>query len=134
MEPLAPALVVPDVNDSDPLTPTVPAFALLTEREPLEVATPSPLFKVSAPPVCELLEPDARVKVPPTPMSPLPTAMVTIPPVPPVAAPLPMKTEPLTPELLVPEANNTEPLTPAVPAFPDIMERAPLEVATPRPL
>ncbi|MEC8428447.1 MAG: hypothetical protein VXZ35_08475, partial [Pseudomonadota bacterium] len=115
--PLFPLLADPELNTSRPLTPFVPAFALRIEITPLLVAVPSPLSKLSAPPVFTLLRPDSTLTPPPDPLVPLPTLMLTMPPRPPVATPDPRYSAPLLPVTADPELNTSRPLTPASPAF-----------------
>ena len=55
--PLDPDDVVPDVNDSMPLVPTVPAFSVRTTTAPDVSAVPSPVVREIAPPVKEPLYP-----------------------------------------------------------------------------
>jgi hypothetical protein len=56
--PELPLLVVPELNTSIPLVPAVPAFIVMIFKLPLEVALPSPLSIVKAPPVTSSLLPD----------------------------------------------------------------------------
>jgi len=49
--PLFPALALPELNTSMPLTPETPAFMLRMFTMPLLVAVPSPLERLNAPPV-----------------------------------------------------------------------------------
>ena len=55
MEPVVPELAVPDVNDSMPLTPVVPAFMVFTITAPLVSVVPSPVVTDTAPPVKDSL-------------------------------------------------------------------------------
>jgi autotransporter family porin len=76
--PLSPELDVPVLSTINPLTPAVPAFAVRTPKDPLLVADPYPVVKVTPPP----LAPDApdvapadRTILPPDPLFPKPTLM-----------------------------------------------------------
>jgi hypothetical protein len=51
IDPLAPLLVVPDVNDNLPLAPFVPALTVFTMIAPLDVPVPTPLDNENDPPV-----------------------------------------------------------------------------------
>merc|ERR1740138_178641 len=95
--PLLPLFDEPELNTSRPLTPDVPAFAVRIEITPLLVAVPSPLSRLSAPPLCTVLRPDRTLTAPPDPLVPLPTLMLTMPPRPPVATPEPRYRAPLLP-------------------------------------
>jgi hypothetical protein len=134
MEPEDPELVVPELNVRTPLTPPVPALAVLIVIAPLVVAPPWPLVIPTAPPVVIVLSPAARVIKPPTPLFPVPTVMLTAPPVPLVAVPDPIAIEPEFPTLVEPELKVSSPLTPELPPLAVWMVIAPLEVAKPRPL
>ena len=134
MAPLEPELVVPELNDSRPLTPPVPAFAVLIVIAPLDVFTPSPLVTPMAPPVSTVLWPAVSVIRPPVPLLPPPTVMLTAPALPPTAAPEPTRIEPLEPELVVPELNDSKPDAPVAPALEVRIVMAPLLLAMPWPL
>jgi hypothetical protein len=56
--PLLPVLELPELNTSAPLAPVVPEFALRIVTTPLDVDVPSPLLRLTAPPVCTVLRPD----------------------------------------------------------------------------
>jgi hypothetical protein len=51
MDPDAPRLVVPEVNDNAPLTPKVPAFTVFITMPPLVTSVPNPVDSDIAPPV-----------------------------------------------------------------------------------
>jgi hypothetical protein len=55
--PLLPLLALPELKTSIPLVPLVPAFMLRMVTMPLEYVEPSPLDKLSAPPVVTVLTP-----------------------------------------------------------------------------
>jgi hypothetical protein len=65
MEPLFPELVVPDVNDNNPLRPLVPLAADFKTIAPVVVVVPPPLVTVTAPPVAAAPIPPARSRTPP---------------------------------------------------------------------
>ena len=67
-----PELEVPLLNTNIPLIPAVPELEDLILIDPLDVAVPSPLSIVKAPPVKSLLRPDWTRKYPPAPHEPLP--------------------------------------------------------------
>jgi len=56
--PLFPALALPELNTSMPLTPETPAFMLRMVTMPLLDAVPSPLERLNAPPVWTTLRPE----------------------------------------------------------------------------
>jgi hypothetical protein len=56
--PLLPLLELPLENIRKPLVPAVPAFMLRSMMVPLDVAAPSPLAKLKAPPVFNKLRPE----------------------------------------------------------------------------
>jgi hypothetical protein len=56
--PLFPVFDEPELKTSAPLTPVVPLFALRIVTTPLDVDVPSPLLRLTAPPVCTVLRPD----------------------------------------------------------------------------
>jgi len=58
MAPLLPLLVLPELNTSMPLLPALPEFKLRIVTMPLEVAVPSPLLRLTAPPVSTVLLPE----------------------------------------------------------------------------
>ena len=87
--PLLPPFAEPELNTSRPLTPAEPAFAVRIDITPLLVAVPSPLSRLSEPPLCTVLRPDSTLTAPLDPLVPLPTLMLTIPPRPPAATPEP---------------------------------------------
>jgi hypothetical protein len=55
--PLLPLLALPELKTSMPLLPASPAFVLRIVTMPLVVAVPSPLPKLTAPPVLTVLRP-----------------------------------------------------------------------------
>ena len=95
--PLLPSTRCARAEHQRPLAPSAPEFALRIEITPLLVAVPSPLSRLSAPPVCTVLRPDSTLTAPPDPLVPLPTLMLTMPPRPPVATPVPRYRAPLLP-------------------------------------
>ena len=103
MLPLLPLLVDPELKNSDPLNPFVPAFSLRITTVPLLEAVPSPDEIRTTPPVCTMLRPACTYKSPPTPLVPAPTLTTMAPARPAVVAPEPRKTAPLLPALAVPE-------------------------------
>jgi hypothetical protein len=56
--PLFPLLVDPELKNRNPLTPLAPAFRLRMATAPLLVDVPSPLAKLSNPPVWTVLRPE----------------------------------------------------------------------------
>jgi hypothetical protein len=124
-EPLLPALAVPVLSTSSPLTPNSPALEVVIAIDPLVVTVLYPDFNVTNPPVVEVVVPAFIFIKPPWPLFPDPTVMVTEPPLPRVADPEPMKTFPLFPLLEVPVLNITRPLTPLLPALADCNRRLP---------
>jgi hypothetical protein len=130
--PEVPELEVPELNVNKPLTPSVPWIAERMSMAPLEVDPPSPLVKVTAPPVRTVLSPALTSTPPPEMLSvTLPTANLTCPPFPLIALPDPIDTEPVLPEEEVPELNTSSPLTPLVPEFDVVIVIAPLVVDVP---
>jgi hypothetical protein len=57
IDPDAPLLVVPELNDKAPLTPLVPALVLRMYTEPLDFAVPKPAAMLTAPPVSTVATP-----------------------------------------------------------------------------
>jgi hypothetical protein len=57
IEPLLPLLVLPELKTSMPLVPAKPEFVLRIVTIPLEVAVPSPLLRLTAPPVSTVARP-----------------------------------------------------------------------------
>jgi hypothetical protein len=112
MDPLVPELAVPELNTSTPLAPAFPAFAVVTNREPLELKPPAPLEISTFPPARSPEAPASRTSRPPAPLLPLPTVILTRPPFPKPATPVPIETDPDVPELDVPELNSRAPLVP----------------------
>jgi hypothetical protein len=56
-EPLSPLLALPELNINAPLAPVAPAFKLRMDKIPLLEEVPSPVDKLSAPPVLTTLRP-----------------------------------------------------------------------------
>ena len=115
--PLDPDDVVPDVNDSMPLVPTVPAFSVRTTTAPDVSAVPSPVVREIAPPVKEPLYPAEMSTAPPVSVWDLPTDTSMSPPSPFVALPVAIWIMPDPPEDAVPVVKLKAPLTPSCPAF-----------------
>jgi hypothetical protein len=132
--PLLPLLEEPALKISMPDAPAVPAFELRMVTMPLDEAVPSPLDKLSAPPVLAVLRPEKTCTLPPAPLVPLPTVKSTMPPRPSVAAPEPSLRAPLLPLLALPELKMSMPLLPFEPAFALRIETMPLDDAEPKPL
>ena len=126
--------VVPDVNDSMPLVPTVPAFSVRTTTAPDVSAVPSPVVREIAPPVKELLYPAEMSTAPPVSVWDLPTDTSMSPPSPFVALPVASWIIPDPPEDVVPLVKLNAPLTPFWPAFADRTAIPPLVVAVPSPV
>ena len=74
MAPLFPLLALPELNTSISLAPSKPALMLRMVTMPLLVAMPSPLAKLTAPPVSTVLRPANACSEPPAPLVPLPKA------------------------------------------------------------
>jgi hypothetical protein len=124
----------PELKTSAPLTPVVPLFALRIVTTPLDVDVPSPLLRLTAPPVCTVLRPAEACTDPPTPLVPLPTVISTMPARPSVDTPVPISIEPELPPLAVPVLKISMPLTPVVPELMDRIVMVPLDVDVPSPL
>jgi hypothetical protein len=129
--PLLPLAAVPDVNDSCPDTPLVPASADRTLNTPLDVALPYPVSRDTAPPVLVVLSPAAATTRPPAADTPEPTTTLTDPPAPEVADPVRTVTMPELPTDVVPVTNCSAPLTPLAPASAVRTLNTPLDVARP---
>merc|ERR1712091_716082 len=105
--PLLPELVVPLLNIRKPLTPVVPALAVLITMDPLVVLVPCPVNNDKKPPVSTSLRPvftnmcppaaaaavvveapDRSVNPPPATLVPVPTVMLMEPPLPLAAVPV----------------------------------------------
>ena len=69
--PDAPELVVPVENDKEPLTPLVPASVDLIFNDPDDEAVPTPVLKLTAPPVPVLAVPPTSATPPPIPVVPV---------------------------------------------------------------
>ena len=82
-------LPVPVLNTNRPLTPAVPAFAVLSNNAPLVVIDPYPLTTDTRPPdaAADVDVPADRISSPPVPLLPDPTVTYTDPPRPVVAEP-----------------------------------------------
>ena len=80
---------LPVLSTNRPLTPAVPAFAVLINNAPLVVADPYPLTNDTRPPdaVANDDVPADRISSPPVPLLPDPTVTYTDPPRPDVADP-----------------------------------------------
>ena len=111
-----------------------PELAVRIVIMPLDVDVPSPVARLSAPPVCTVLRPVSMLTRPPAPLVPLPAEMLTSPPRPTVAAPLPRSSDPLLPVLDVPEEKISMPLTPLVPELAVRIVIMPLDVDVPSPV
>ena len=133
IEPLLPFVDDPDFKCSRPLTPFVPASAVMRLNAPLLVALPDPEATFTDPPVTVVLSPARSTSWPPDALTPAPTTILTLPPVPLSADPDRTTTEPLLPTLPVPVFRWRPPLTPAVPAATVAKLNAPLLVALPKP-
>ena len=107
--PLFPSFDFPDTKAKEPLIPPVPAPAVITLNEPLDVADPNELDSDTEPPVELMLSPAAIMTRPPAPTRPLPTVTLRLPPVPEVADPVRRTTEPLLPLSESPDANAIDP-------------------------
>ena len=97
MAPELPVLAVPVLKISMPLTPLVPELMDRIVMAPLDVDVPSPLLRLTAPPVCTVLRPAYACRDPPTPLVPLPADKEIRPARPVVAAPEPRISAPLLP-------------------------------------
>jgi hypothetical protein len=69
MLPEEPEVVLPLERSTGPLTPLVPAAALFSVRDPLDVEVPVPLENVISPPVAVPAPPFSAIE-PPTPSVP----------------------------------------------------------------
>ena len=108
--PLEPAVVVPEVKLSVPLTPLVPEFAVAMTTLPLLVPRLQPLTREAEPPVA---------------VRPAPPRTLTSPP-PTVPSPAPKNAEPPLPAVVAPARTETAPPAPAVP-LPTAMLTLPAE-------
>ena len=126
-----PPLVVPEVNESSPLTPDAPALAVFTRIEPLDLVVPCIALRLIVPPVSSFVLPELIDISPPSDVVPVPTLTIMLPARPVLALPVAINTLPLDPELVVPVKNDMEPLTPLTPALTVCMRMDPLEVAVP---
>jgi hypothetical protein len=114
--PLFPVPAVPVLNTNWPLTPAVPALAVMSNKAPL-VFRPTPDTTDKRPPLSDDEVPADNTNSPPAPLSPDPTVTYTAPPRPDVADPVPMYNTPLLPLLAMPVLNTNWPLTPDEPAL-----------------
>jgi hypothetical protein len=121
-----PELAVPVLNTNTPLTPLVPAFAVIIKNVPLEVCDPYPDLKDTCPPDDDDDVPDDNMKSPPVPLFPDPAVTNNDPPRPDLAEPDPIYMLPLFPELEVPVLITIKPLSPEFPAFAVISTNDPL--------
>ena len=78
------------LSTTSPLTPLVPAFAVIIKNEPLDVFDPKPDLKDTAPPDEDDDVPDDRMKSPPVPLLPDPAVTNNDPPRPDCAVPDPI--------------------------------------------
>ena len=134
IDPLDPALVVPEVKLNIPLVPDTPASVLLRTIIPLDVAVPSPVAKLMAPPVNGSESPAATTISPPVSVLDLPTLSTILPPRPCVANPVAILTIPDAPLLVVPDEKERLPLIPETPASTVCILMNPLDLATPFPV
>ena len=85
ISPLAPLLVVPDLNARSPLDPETPAFGVMILTDP--GSTPAPELSEIVPPVWSVWSPAIKTALPPTSLLwVLPTAKRTLPDLPAVAS------------------------------------------------
>ena len=83
ISPLAPLLVVPDLNERSPLTPCVPELTVFIAIKPELLAVPDPVLRDTEPPVALAPCPPTNVTCPPNPTVLLlerPAVMVILPP------------------------------------------------------
>ena len=66
------------LNTNMPQLPSFPALMLRIVTAPLDVAVPSPLAKLNAPPVLLVLRPEKSYTLPPAPLVPLPADSIII--------------------------------------------------------
>ena len=118
------------LNTNRPLTPAVPAFAVLSNNAPLVVIDPYPLTRDTRPPdaAVDVDVPADRISSPPEPLSPDPTVTYTDPPDPAYDLPDPMNKPPELPKDASPVLKEIKPLTPLAPAFGVWRIRSPLVV------
>ena len=132
--PLLPVTEVPELKINRPLDPWLPAFGVRTQTVPLLDCVPSPLNRVTCPPLATVLRPADTRTNPPAPLVPLPTFTPNDPAHPDDEAPEPNKIAPLFPEREEPELKTRDPLSPPTPLFAVRMRMMPLLVAVPSPL
>ena len=111
-----PALVMPVVTLTDPLTPAVSASEDCKVKAPLLVPVPLPDEIETEPPVAVVLVPALTTSLPPAPVFPLPTTTLMLPPAPLVASPELTTTEPDEPLFDLPLRIVIAPLVPSEPA------------------
>ena len=148
--PLAPVLVVPELNTNVPLTPLSPAFKERSCTFPLDVNDPNPEYIAIDPPDRPLPAPAARVTVPPIPPvacfdSPArmdtnpprlfcavvsPEKIHMLPPFPVEPSPTVIEIDPPFPTVDAPDPNDTLPLFPLLDA-PELKLREPLTPPSP---
>ncbi len=128
MAPLLPDELVPVLTTIMPLTPEVPASAVVIVNDPLDDAVLDPVVIVTAPPVApgEIVAPAVNRISPPVPLLPLPTANTMLPPRPDVAVPVTKYKAPLLPLFPVPVLITIIPLIPEVPDCSVLMMTSPL--------
>ena len=129
-----PDVALPELKITDPLTPDVPAFAVLKTKLPLLELVPSPVRIDTRPPLDADDSPADKTSRPPLPLFPLPTVTYIEPPRPVIAVPEPTYKAPEFPDVEEPELRTTRPLVPAVPEFGERSTRGPLLVDDPTPL
>ena len=137
IRPLFPTLDVPDVKDSFPLTPELPALLVCTTKSPLDRAVPRTDVNEIAPPepvpLAAVLSPARTITSPPLSVGsmlavPGDTLSTIFPPLPFVAVPVASVIDPDAPRLVVPDVNDRAPLTPSVPALTVFITMPPLDV------
>ena len=142
IKPLLPTLDVPDVKDSFPLTPELPALLVCTTKSPLDRSVPRPVVNEIAPPdpvpLAPVLSPARTITSPPVSVGsmlsvPGDTLSTMLPPLPFVAVPVANVIDPDAPRLVVPDVNESAPLTPDVPAFTVFITMPPLDDEVPSP-
>jgi hypothetical protein len=90
IDPDAPELVVPDVNDKLPLIPLVPASGVRSTTSPLDLAVPKPDAIEMCPPVFVVLMPPTASKFPLKEEAEVPAVMMMDPLLAPVPADAPV--------------------------------------------
>jgi hypothetical protein len=134
-DPDVPALAVPVLTCTDPLTPADPAFAVSTTKLPLDVFVPRPVITLNIPPdAASVVSPAATDISPPTPVFPDPTFITKLPAFPLTASPVVNENDPLSPPVDAPVLNLNPPLTPFDPAFGVVNVNAPDDVDSEYPV